>query len=122
LISATPQTPLKKDACESLSGRSTLTYEVGQTKDGLMLRITGNSGGGQFNNHWVPLADLQQCLEAQEKPFSTRAVKPLFKGQSVNTAGFLLAALKHLGLLEAKEEGYVWVKASQALETAGLIT
>jgi hypothetical protein len=60
--------------CLSLSGRSTLTYEV---KDGL-LTITGNSGRGLF----------------KPTPVSMKAVDD----------GFVLAALKDLGAVEPLPE------------------
>jgi hypothetical protein len=44
---ATPSV-LKTGSCPSLTGASTLTYEIGTDADGIVFRITGNSGGGVF--------------------------------------------------------------------------
>ena len=35
------------------------------------------------------------------KPITSHTLGPLFKGQSVNTPGFVLAALKHEGLVQS---------------------
>ena len=45
--------------CSTLSGRSTLTYQVGcNAESEVYIRVTQNSGNGQFNSDWIPLATI----------------------------------------------------------------
>ena len=92
---------LKSGTCPSLSGRSKLTYEVavGPSND-LHVRIAKNSGNGFFHEGWVAWERVQAVLDKNaNKPIICHTLEPLFKGLSVNTPGFLLAALKHEGLV-----------------------
>lgn len=92
---------LKSAQCKSLSGRSTLTYEVGATPDGeIRLRLTGNSGHGCFGRDWVPLRELQQALAKAPGPITSGSLHRVFAGRSQNTSGFVAAALLGEGLLE----------------------
>ena len=98
---------LKIASCPSLSGKSTLTYELGCTSDSeIQIRIKANSGGGFFSQEWISLKSIEQVLEktAAGTPLTTHALLPLFAGKSVNTAGFLLAVLKAVGLVRALED------------------
>lgn len=106
-IKDTSITLIKTGTAPSISGRSELTYDIAQSPDDLLLRIVKNSGTGKFNCGWVSLGQIQQCLETTDKPFSGSILKPLFVRQSVNTAGFIFALLKHLKLIEAEGKGYV---------------
>lgn len=84
---------LKKGTCPALSGKSTLTYHLGcDAKKAVHVRITENSGGGFFSQEWVALQDIQQALRG-DSPVSAIRLMPLFRGQSVNTPGFLIAVL-----------------------------
>jgi len=97
---------LKSGTCPSLSGKSKLSYEfaAGPTSD-LQVRIARNTGGGYFSDQWVKWERLQGVLDKNgAKPITCHTLGPLFKGQSVNTPGFLLAVLKHEGLVQASEE------------------
>ena len=97
---------LKSGTCPSLSGKSKLSYEfaAGPTSD-LQVRIARNTGGGYFSDQWVKWERLQGVLEKNgAKPITCHTLGPLFKGQSVNTPGFLLAVLKHEGLVQPSEE------------------
>ena len=92
---------LKSAQCRSLSGRSTLTYEVGATGDGeIHLRIRSNSGSGCFGRDWVSLRTLQQALAKSSGPITSGSLNATFAGRSQNTSGFVLAALFHEGLLK----------------------
>jgi hypothetical protein len=92
---------LKSAQCKSLSGRSTLTYEVGATGDGeIHLRIRSNSGSGCFGRDWVPLRELQQALAKAPGPVTSGSLHRVFAGRSQNTSGFVAAALLGEGLLE----------------------
>jgi hypothetical protein len=97
---------LKAAACPSLSGKSRLTYEIGCSADNaLQLRLTKNSGSGMFSKAWLPMEQLHALLQKNGgKPISFATLLPLFKGGSINTAGFVLAVLKHEGLVQAGGE------------------
>jgi hypothetical protein len=84
---------LKKAQCPTISGKSGLTYHVAtDAQKALYLRVASNSGGGFFSQEWVAMKDIQKALSAGS-PISAIRLMPLFRGQSVNTPGFLLAVL-----------------------------
>lgn len=87
--------------CPSLSGKSKLTYEVGaDPAKGLHARITKNTGSGWFSKNWVALQDVHELLTREGPPITFGTLLPLYAGRSVNTAGFLLAVLRHEGLVQ----------------------
>lgn len=101
---------LKSASCPSLSGRSTLTYQIGTdaTQEGLeeiYFRIQTNTGKGLFNNDWVSSSTIQKVFEAfpENATVTSVSLNEIFNGKSVNTAGFLLAALKAEGLVIAMQ-------------------
>ena len=88
----------KNDTCPSISGKSTLKYQIGADEDdAILLRITGSSGGGFFSNEWIAFEKIQALLDKHpaDKPITSIILYPLFRGKSVNTPSFLLAALVH---------------------------
>jgi hypothetical protein len=94
---------LKTATCKTLSGKSTLTYQLGATPDSTIhLRITKNSGGGFFSDEWIAIEDIQAVLKERSKdsPIMSHFISPLLKGKSSNTSGFIMAALSHLKLLK----------------------
>lgn len=94
---------LKEDKCKSLEGSATLHYLVGTNEAGeIHLKIDKNSGGGFFSNEWVAFAAIQQAFTdwPEETPINSMALRPLFKGKSVNTPSFMLAVLTAEKLLE----------------------
>jgi hypothetical protein len=100
---------LKSAQCKSLSGRSTLTYEVGTDGGGeIHLRSRSNSGSGCFGRDWVPLRELQRELAKAPGPVTSGTLSKAFAGRSQNTSGFVAAALLGEGLLEplANARGY----------------
>ncbi len=99
---------IKEATCPSLSGRSTLTYTLAKTAKGeIIMRIDKNSGSGKFNNHWVYGKDIDTAVGSQNTPLNWSALYPLFIGQSINTAGFFMAALLKEGIIKADNKGYV---------------
>lgn len=103
---------LKTATCPSLSGKSKLTYQIGgeenaegacTSRSEIQIRINGNSNPGYFNDTWVPLPAIQQILD-KTKLVTCFSLWPLFRGKSVNTGGFLLAALKNEGLVRPAKE------------------
>jgi hypothetical protein len=101
---------IKIASCPTCSGKANLTYHVGCTKDNQVhIRIVENSGGGFFSEEWVSLKAILAALDKAPHPITAVPFINLFIGKSVNTPGFLLAVLKHEGLvklLEGKVRGY----------------
>jgi len=105
------ETIIKTGTCPSLSGRSELSYCISSDDSKqLHIQITGNTGKGLYMK--APIL-LSQVLPPDDKPFSSGVYQQLFRGGSVNTAGFVLAILKHLGLVqnvEGNSRSYVRTK------------
>ena len=93
---------LRSGSCPSLSGKSKLGYEIGCGPEGdIQLRVSKNSGSGYFSKGWISWDRVQQVLDKNgAKPITMHTFGPLFKGQSINTAGFLLAVLRNEGLVQ----------------------
>ena len=92
---------LKTATCKTLSGKSTLTYQIGAMPDSTVhLRISKNSGGGYFSDEWVSLDDILRVLKdrPRESPVMSHFLTRILKGKSANTSGFILAVLTHLKL------------------------
>lgn len=97
---------LKKADCLTLSGKSTLTYQIGCTDAvEIMLRIIGNTNPGYFNAEWVPYAEVQALLTTQDqgKAITSFVLTPLYRGKSSNSPSFLFAVLKQEGLVQLSE-------------------
>ena len=93
---------LKKASCKSLSGKSSLTYEIALDQNNeIHVRIIKNTGGGFFSPEFVSLGDIRSVLEEHPAgtPVTSFLLQPLFHGKSVNTPAFLLAALANEKLL-----------------------
>ena len=93
---------IKTASCDTLSGKSKLTYQIGCTPDKqIHLRISKNSGGGFFSDEWIALNAVLDALQKLPKDtgISSYYLAHLFTGKSVNTPSFHLAALKHLKLI-----------------------
>lgn len=114
----TPTTPsirvLQVGSALSLSGKATLTYQIGCADGGeIYVRVSANSGGGFWSAEWLSLQAIQSAMESITKgtPITSYALRGLFSGKSVNSRGFLMAVLKHLGLmqpLQKKQRCYEW--------------
>jgi len=94
---------LKTSTCEALSGNGTIGYElILDNKKALHIRITSNSGGGYFSSELVPMSGIEGILFslADDERLTSTALQPLFKGKSVNTPAFLMAALRNEGFVK----------------------
>jgi len=91
--------------CESLSGRSDLTFAIGRhTENGaLHLAITGNTGKGIYCKDWCSASAINDVV-LREGDLTAKSFHQLHAGRSINTGGFILAALKELGLIRANAE------------------
>lgn len=100
-IPSDPQlTPLRSSTCPTLSHRSNLTYELALDHSrALHYRITENDGGGFFSPEWIAWKDIEAAI-TKALPVTSLCLRPLFKGKSVNTSGFLMAVLIAEGILE----------------------
>lgn len=97
---------IKRGSCKTISGKSDITYQLGSDADDqLVFRLHSNDGGGFFSMEWILVADILAALESwdADKPITSVAVSKLFRGKSVNSAAFLLAALKAEGVLSSIE-------------------
>ncbi len=100
-------TIIKTAHCPSLSGKSSLTYQIGfkpkeKGDPELFFRIQSNSGNGYFSDLWVAATDLHNAIEQAPGNglLCATSLIGLFKGKSINTSGFLLAVLKHEQLID----------------------
>ena len=94
---------LRKGSCPSLSDSGVLDYEIGSDEaNRTYFRIVANNAGGIFSSEWVPWTDIFAVCHNCD-PLTSIRLRALFRGKSVNTAGFLMAALKDAGLIERKE-------------------
>jgi hypothetical protein len=95
---------IKTATCSSLSGRSSITYEIGVKADNsIFIRLTENTGSGMFSKQWVPLTQIIQLLSVDDKPITSRTIRSLYSG-SVNSVGFLQAVLTDVGLIKNMDE------------------
>lgn len=97
---------LKQETCPSLTGKSKLTYHIGCTADSaIYIRIYSNSGGGFFSQEWLAWPAIEQTLKKVKSgvPINSIHLSRLFKGKSVNTPSFLMAALRHEKLVKPIE-------------------
>ena len=119
---------LKTSSCKTLSGKSTLTYQIGcNPDDEIHLRLTKNSGGGFFSDEWVKYEDIQAVLKerAKDSPIMSHFISPLLKGKSSNTSGFIMAVLSHLKLirpLPKKKRLHELLDAKPFLDTVEKLT
>jgi hypothetical protein len=91
--------------CLSISGRSTLAFAVGRHVDDktLHLAITGNSGKGMWCKDWAPASAIQEVALGAFR-LTAASFHGLHEGRSINTGGFILAAIKEIGLVRANAE------------------
>lgn len=95
---------LKTENCPSLSGLSTLTYNIGCKDDKeVYLCLADNTGQGIFNKGWVSLVQIESLLASKE-PLTSGSLHGLFQGKSSNSAGFVLAVLLNEGLIKKSDD------------------
>ncbi len=72
--------------------------------EGLVLRLVANTAKGRFSDDWADWSGIAELMKAEEA-LTCSTLQPLFAGKSINTGGFLLAVLRHLGLVAPGAEG-----------------
>ena len=110
--------------CSSLSARTSITYHLGcRDKDDICFRIWDTSGKGVFSKEWVCAFDIQKML-GKHKLLNATTLLPVFKvGRSVNTAGFLLAVLKHEQLVaQSPDDAYKYMPVPSEKFVAAMVT
>ena len=112
---------LKIATCLSLSGRSTLTYQIGCKSESdkesssngeigrnpeIHFRVCANTGRGFFSDEWVLGSAIQKEFEKipVNSNISSPSLNVIFRRKSVNTSGFLLAVLKAEGLVAGMKD------------------
>ena len=93
---------LRSSSCPSLSGKSTLTYNIGcNALSEVQFQVIANTGGGYWNADWVAQQSIQQVLNKQPngKDITSATLRAIYPSKSVNSPGFLLAVLKDVGLV-----------------------
>lgn len=106
-VSAAPPDPIDDlyiGECLSVSGRSTLTYVVGkhQAHGTLHLRIAENTGKGMWWAGWASAEAIEKIVKGAHE-LTAKSFHALHPGKSINTGGFVLAALRDLGLIRPNE-------------------
>lgn len=93
--------------CRTLGNGSQLTYDIGTDAEGQAhIRLTAAAGGGFFSSEWISLNAILAALDAwpTDRPLTSYALAPLFRGKSANNPAFLAAVLVAEGVLR-KQEG-----------------
>jgi len=99
---------LKEGNCPSLTGRSTLGYQLGlKDESELYLRLISNTGSGFFSKEWIACSVIEQLITGAAELTST-SFKTLFPNKSVNTGGFVMAVIKALGLIHSNVLNSRW--------------
>ena len=68
-----------------------------------MIRIHGNTGPGFFNDEWIAVSKVIDSLPKGE-PFTSFALRSVFKGRSMNSRAFLMAVLSNEGVVKRSTE------------------
>lgn len=101
---------LKVASCPTSTGKTTLTYHIGCTDDNeIYFRVVENTGGGLFSPEWLAIKTIQTAINQAAVPLTSYPFIALLQGKSTNTPAFLMAALRHEGLvrnLEGKIRGF----------------
>ena len=99
---------LKSGSCPSLTGRSTLGYQLGlKDESELYLKLISNTGSGFFSKEWVACSVIEQLINGSAELTST-SFKAIFPNKSVNTGGFVMAVIKALGLIQTNPQNSRW--------------
>jgi hypothetical protein len=98
-------------SCATVSGKSKLTYHLGMHGTDPVIRIHGNTGPGFFNDEWISVAKVIDALPKGE-PFTSYVLRSVFKGRSMNSRAFLMAALSSEGVVRrSMEHPRCWERA-----------
>jgi len=85
-------------------GSGNVHFELLQesAQNALVVRLTGNDGGGYFGRDAVAFSTIRAVVDiAAGQPFPSKMLKDCFSSRSSNNAGFLACVLRAEGLLTA---------------------
>lgn len=94
----------------SLSNLSELTYEIGLLDQAIHIRVTANTGKGQFNKDWISLELIEPLITNAGTPMYSSVLRPAYAGKSSNSPAFLFACLLAEGVVihsGIKDGGYL---------------
>ncbi|MBL1321327.1 MAG: hypothetical protein COA63_009760 [Methylophaga sp.] len=116
---------IKIEQCSTLTGKETLTYHIGCDDNKVIyFRVVANSGNGFFNKDWLALSNIQQAFEdwPVDSTITSFTLWSLLKGKSSNTSAFILATLKHEGIvatLKGKRRNHEYIEPVEFLAEMG---
>lgn len=86
-----------------LHSTGTLSYAILKDADATeaYFIVTGNSSACYYSREAVPFTQIERCVAdvPPDSPIPAKALRPAFRGKSANDGSFLLALLRHEGLL-----------------------
>ncbi len=97
-------TPIKTATCPSLTGTAKISYKIAidtssnDISSNLYFQILKNSNTGKFSEEWIAYNDAKSAFPIG--PFSSAPLRKLYHNKSLNTPGFLLAALLNEDIVE----------------------
>ena len=98
-------TPISTSTCPSLTNTSKISYKIAtDLSSAIYFQIIKNSNVGKFSEEWIAYKDAKAALPIGS--FSSAPLRKLYRNKSLNTPGFLLAALLNEGIVE-REPGKV---------------
>lgn len=98
---------LKTGSCPSLSGQSVLTYTISRKGKEVYFSLVENSLRGLFSKEAVALKEM---VPTKGQSITSGSLNKLFGKKSINSGGFMLAVLRHEGLVtsvEGKRGSYI---------------
>ncbi len=91
--------PIKTATCPSLTGTTKISYKIAiNSSFNLYFQILKNSNTGKFSEEWIAYNDAKSAFPIG--PFSSAPLRKLYRNKSLNTPGFLLAALLNEDIVE----------------------
>ncbi len=92
-------TPIKTATCPSLTGTTKISYKIAiDSSSNLYFQILKNSNTGKFSEEWIAYNDAKSAFPIG--PFSSAPLRKLYRNKSLNTPGFLLAAMLNEDIVE----------------------
>ncbi|MEN8256593.1 MAG: hypothetical protein ABFS09_01895 [Thermodesulfobacteriota bacterium] len=98
---------VKTGTCPSLSGQSTLTYTISRKGKGVYFSLVENTLRGLFSKEPI---SLKEMVPTKGQSITSGSLNKLFAKKSINSGGFMLAVLRHEGLVtnvEGKRGSYI---------------
>lgn len=87
--------------CESVSGRAQVFYEIARSQNGASaIRPKPHARGGKCGGKWHKVQLLLELLSSYGPSFFSEQLKGDLPGRSSCLAGFLIAALDDMGVIE----------------------